>query len=148
MRIRPADADDIPLLIRWGYRRHLGSAYARVPFSSARMAKLLARLTLRDSGLVLIAERQGELVGGLVGEVKDSAWMDAKVGALWSVYIDGPKGRSAGLALLRRYVTWASGEGAQLIEANNSASMPDEDFVKMMQRLGFVRSGSHMHWSI
>lgn len=145
--VREAVFDDMVTLLEWAAARHHGSAYAGVPFDHKRAASKMARLMQRDDGLMLVAERDGELVGGLGAEIQPSTFLEGNVAVLWSMYAHPARGGAAGLALIRHYVEWAS-KRASLVEANNSDSMDDESFRKIMQRVGFQRSGSHMHLEV
>lgn len=148
MRVREAhDADDLQLLLEWTARRHVGSVYGAVPFSPLRAAGLLAKLMHRSDGLLAIAEHEGRPVAGLGGEIVNSAFTEARIATLWSLYADEGYGAAA-LPLLRYYVRWARTRGARLVEANNSRSMDDERFTRLLVRVGFARSGSHMHLEV
>lgn len=148
MRIREANADDLGLLLHWTARRHDGSIYRHVPFCPHRTAGLLAHLAESEGGLLVVAEHHGERVGGLGAEVVESRFMDGQVALLWSLYADEGRSGAVGVPLLRRYVEWATERGADLIEANNSASMDDPAFMRIAERLGFRRSGSHAHLEV
>ncbi|WP_070988487.1 GNAT family N-acetyltransferase [Halofilum ochraceum] len=148
MNIREADADDLGLMLHWTALRHAGSIYHHVPFSEDRASRLLAWFMVDEDGLLIVCEHAGERIGGLAAQVMDSRFMEGRVALLWSLYAEKGRGGLAAFPLMRRYVEWAQSRGANLVEANNSASMDDEDFMKFAGRLGFKRSGSHAHLEV
>ena len=148
MHIREATSDDLGMMLYWASLRHRGSCYRHVPFSEKRAANLLAYFVTSPNGLLVVAEQDGERVGGLAANIVDSHFMEGKVAMLWSLYADDGHGGRVTLPLLRRYVEWAVDHGANLIEANNSASMDDQVFMRICGRLGFKRSGSHAHLEV
>lgn len=148
MKVREADADDLGLMLHWTARRHAGSVYHHVPFSEDRASRLLAWFITSEDGLLIVCEHAGERIGGLAAHVMDSYFMEGRVAVLWSLYAHQGRGGVAAFPLMRRYVEWAKGRGADLVEANNSASMDDADFMRFAGRLGFKRSGSHAHLEV
>jgi hypothetical protein len=147
MNVREANADDLGLMLCWCARRHEGSVYRHMPFSETRAAQSWAGLMDSEDGLLLVAEHRGDRVGGLGAHIADSRCMEGRVAALWTLYADTGRG-ACGIPLIRRYVEWAQARGAGLIEANNSASMDDAAFMKIVGRFGFKRSGSHAHLEV
>ena len=68
MSIRTATLEDVPRLVELGAALHAESPrWSRIPFSPARAAETLTGLILHADGVVYVAERGGQIIGGIAG---------------------------------------------------------------------------------
>ncbi|MCP6456783.1 GNAT family N-acetyltransferase, partial [Klebsiella pneumoniae] len=72
MMIRNATAGDIPALIELGTRMYLESRYSQnSPFDADKCAELAQSLIYSPSGCVLVAEKDGHVIGWLGGGIAE-----------------------------------------------------------------------------
>ncbi|UPZ27366.1 GNAT family N-acetyltransferase [Streptomyces sp. LRE541] len=90
--------------------------------------------------LLLVAERDGEVVGHLAGVVAEgSAMRPVKVATLVSLYVrPAHRGTRTGARLVAAFLDWAREQGAQ--QAEVTAYAANEDAVRFYERNGF---GTH-----
>lgn len=72
MMIRNATAGDIPALIELGTRMYLESCYSEnSPFDADKCAELAESLIYSAAGCVLVAEKNGRVIGWLGGGIAE-----------------------------------------------------------------------------
>jgi GNAT superfamily N-acetyltransferase len=89
--------------------------------------------------LLLVAERDGEVIGHLAGTVADgSAMRPVKVATLLSMYVRPAHRRTrTGARLVDAFLAWAREQGAQQAQAQVTAYAANGDAIRFYGRNGF-----------
>jgi len=98
---------------------------------------LVSRIADEDS-LVLVAEKQGRVVGYLYADVESTSWMDLRgpCGLVHDIYVDPTARRSgAGLALLQAAVDWIRSRGETQVVLFTKTG--NEHAQRLFKSLGF-----------
>jgi len=109
--IREAVANDVPRLVEMGRRHIEGSRYGRfIDCDSEAMAATARMLIDSPDGLVLVAERDGEVVGmiGTIATLHPYSGRPVMAELFWWVE---PDRRGCGARLLRMAEDWARRHG-------------------------------------
>lgn len=110
--IREATHDDIPTMLVLGEEMHRESRYAQHPWNATKVAGLIATLIDSEDGLALVAERDGQMVGGFLGAAFDHWCTDARQSSDFAMFVlPEHRGTTIGARLLRRYAAWARTRG-------------------------------------
>jgi GNAT superfamily N-acetyltransferase len=141
--VRRALASDFAALVTMGEDMHDESPrFAGLGYSRERCFELLAGLSASPSGLVLVAEQGGELVGMVLGFVTRHFFSDDLTGSELVVYVTPhARGGSAAVKLIRHFEDWARELGAVDIVLGVSTEVQADRTAKLYQRLGFTPSG-------
>lgn len=138
--VRPANTADLPAALEMAARFYATTDYTKVAPMSADSVVKLGRLLL-DQGVLLVAEREGKLVG-LIGLIVaafpfNEAYRTAHE-VLW--WVD-PEEREtgAGVALLREMIPACKYRGAVAIQMLHLANSPPQA-AALYERLGFVHT--------
>jgi GNAT superfamily N-acetyltransferase len=144
MSIRPADRADIPRLLEFGPAMHAESPFwSRLPFSASQLVETLELLIGHELGFVWVAERNGVVVGVLLGSCEDYWMSSARVAMERALYVEpAARGGLYAARLVTAFVAWANEYGAALIFAGVSTGVHTERTVGLYERLGFVRNGA------
>lgn len=141
--IRKATLDDLPTLLALGASMHAESPrFSRLAFSASRLEETLRALILLPRGFVLVAELDGELIGGMAAMCMPH-WASADLLATDLALFVAPEHRGGLTAarLVRRYVGWAMGEGAKLIQLGVTTGVATEETARMFEAIGLRRCG-------
>lgn len=143
--IRPATIDDLPAILELGGRMHLESRFRALEFDLAKVARVFEQLINSDDGIVMLAEVNGRIVGGIAGVVVEHWFSVSKVAQDFALFIE-PEHRGGMLAvrLLRQYEKWAFEQGAVAVEMGINTGVHVEQTAKMLELLGF-RSVAVLH---
>lgn len=140
--IRRAQHADIPEIIRLSETMHMESRYRALPYNGAKFAGLLRGLIDTDSGLVVVAEKDGGLIGAIAGMVTDHFFADAKIAYEFGLYVEpAQRGTLAGYRLAKAYIDWATEQGADQIDMGITTGIAEERTGKMYERLGLKHVG-------
>lgn len=106
--IRLATTADIPRMLELCQQFHFQSPYKETPYSVSKTRSLLERVLKSDEGLILVAEREGVLIGLIGGLVAPIPFADVRVAQELAWWVD-PKYRPSkdGIKLLEAYEYWA-----------------------------------------
>ena len=116
--IRAAVVNDIPALLDMGMRFHEGSAYSKlIQPSKAKVAETLKFLIENDSGLVFVDDRDGKIVGAILGMVITHFVSGQITAAELSWWVDEEYRGLSGPRLLRAREDGAKAKGATTISA-------------------------------
>jgi GNAT superfamily N-acetyltransferase len=141
--LRAATIDDLPALVELGAVMHAESPrYARLRFDAGRLAQTLTGLLSTPDGFLWVAEREGEIVGGLAAVVVQH-WCSAdRVAADLALFMTpDARGTLAPARLVNRYVAWARERGAVHVQFGVSTGVHPEQTAQLLERLGFARCG-------
>jgi len=141
--IRPATLLDVPRIVELGALMHAESRFTMLRFDAEKMARATALLVNAPDGLVLVAEREGRVVGGFVGCAEEHFFSRDKFAFDLATYIDpAHRGGYLAAALLRRFVRWARSRGIACINAGIASGINHDVSERLYERLGFVRVGT------
>jgi GNAT superfamily N-acetyltransferase len=131
--IREATLGDVPRLVEMG-ARFLASTYAgSLTDNPVQMAHLAKHLITLETGLVLVAERSGRVVGMIGMLIFPHVLSGELCGGELFWWVD-PEARGVGLRLLRRAETWAIDRGAVRLQM----VAPTPDVGALYERLGYA----------
>lgn len=134
--IRPATLDDLPAILELGGRMHLESRFKALPFDLGKVAGIFERL-ISGAGIVMLAEVDGRIVGGIAGIVLEHWFSTTKVAQDFGLFIE-PEHRGGMLAvrLLRKYEAWAFEQGAHAVEMGINTGVHVEQTAKLLELMG------------
>ncbi|MCC7310798.1 MAG: GNAT family N-acetyltransferase [Sulfuritalea sp.] len=143
--IRPATLADLPRLIQLAKTMHAESRLAVLSFNPD---KVLAMLTYcLQSGLLLVAERDGEIIGGFAGIIEEHWFSDDLVATDMGLFVEpGKRGGFAAAALVSAFLDWAEQRGAKMTDILINTGVRVEDTAKLLDRLGGGRVGLIYSW--
>lgn len=139
--IRPGKLEDIDTLIDLGRIMHAESPrWSRLTYNEDRVRKTLTTLIDSPDGLVLVAERSGLMVGGIIA-CMSLDWMSDDRTAQELALFMLPEYRSSitPCRLISGLMAWAKIKGAAWVEAGVSTGVHVERTTELYERLGFER---------
>lgn len=142
--IRHANTGDIPVLIELGMRMYLESQYADTsPFDEQKCADLAKQLIGSPVGCVLVAEKDGQIVGWMAGGIGEQ-WFSRKLMAFeYGLFIaPGQRGGSAAPRMVKAFIAWAKNNGAAVVNMGITTGVHEERTGTTYERLGLQRFGS------
>lgn len=139
-KVRAATPVDIPALVALGLQMHGEGRYRDVPFEPGRVAEALgAAMRL---GIVLVAERQGEIVGGVALIVTPYFFSSQLVASDLALFVStGARGGPAAIKLVQTATDAAMRMGCREVVFSSSVGVNPERFGKFMTHLGFTQRG-------
>lgn len=140
--MRPAALEDVPALVELGRLMHAESPrWSRLPYSAERVSSTLRTLIESPDGLVLVADRSGKLVGGILGLMSWDWMSDQRTAQELALFmLPEYRGSITPCRLVAGLVAWAKIKGAQWIEAGVSTGVSVERTARLYEALGFERS--------
>lgn len=141
--IRPATHADIHKLLELGEAMHAESRYAAHPWDTLKVGALIRGLIESPDGLVLVAERDGELVGGFLAMVSLAFYSSVtRIAEDFALFVHpGKRGGLAGSQLLAAYLDWAQGKGA-IPRAGITTGVAPEQTARLFAAHGFTAVGT------
>lgn len=142
--IRPATPGDGPTLGRYGgalMRQHHEFdplRFVRSENPEAGYGRFLVSQLREPDGVVLVAERAGEVIGYAYAGLEPMSWKDlrAACGYLHDVFVDpGARGAGAGAKLVRAALAWLESKGAPRVVLMSASR--NEGAQRLFARLGF-----------
>lgn len=146
VRVRRAGHSDLRALIDMAAEMHRDSSFAPMRFDARHFGEFLVGLMAGGEHVVLVAERDDEVLGGVMASVVPSMFGPDLVACEHGLFVR-PEHRAAGAALplVRAYLDWAEAQGAKRVNAGNSAGMDDSRYVRLMEHCGLTKAGSLMY---
>lgn len=140
--IRELRVEDIPAVIRLARMMHTEGAFAFLDFSTEKMARLFFHCVESDDHLCLVAEKDGELVGGYMAYITPYYFGNDLLAQELALFI-APEYRGGSLAvkMTKRYMKWASDRGVKEIMAGASMGIKSDKVRSLYERLGFETIG-------
>lgn len=141
--VRNANAGDIPVLIELGERIYIESRYSQnSPFDEEECAELARTLISSPAGCLLVAEKEGSVIGWLAGGIAEQ-WFSRQLMAFKYGLFIAPEYRSgtAGLRLTKAFIVWVKNHGATLINMEITTDVHEERTGDLYSRLCLQRSG-------
>jgi GNAT superfamily N-acetyltransferase len=145
-KIRFATQQDIPSLIGIGHIAHAESTQSRFVFNPQRLtAQLEACLNPPNPKYcLLVAEREGQLIGAIWGYIDQHYFSDAKVATELMFFVHPDfRGSPVAFRLLLAYRKWAENRGAQEIMICMTTGNDIEKFDRFLKRCGFSHVGGN-----
>lgn len=140
--IREAAHADIGTLLLLAEAMHAESKWHRMHFDLEKTAVLFRHLIDHPTGCVLVAERDGEVIGGMAGWCDEHFFSQDKFAGEFGVFVQpGKRGGIAAARLLRAFRAWAINAGAAFIEVGITTGVHVERSAKLYEALGFQRAG-------
>lgn len=141
--IRNATTADIPSLIELGTRMYLESRYsANSPFDADKCAELAKSLISSPAGCVLVAEKEGQVVGWLGGGIAEQFFSSQLMAFEYGLFVAPEhRGGSAGPRLARTFIDWAKDHGAAVINMGITTGVHAERTGALYSRLGLQLTG-------
>jgi GNAT superfamily N-acetyltransferase len=143
MNIRTLEVEDLDACIRIGSMMHAESVYHVHPFSDDRL-RFLAHMCFTDPNYVcLVAERDDEIVGLMVGISGQNFFAETRYAADLALYV-APKhrGSTAAIRLVIEFTKWAQSLGCNELRCGVTTGINDEVAIKLYKRFGFEYGGS------
>lgn len=143
MMIRNATAGDIPALIELGTRMYLESRYSEnSPFDADKCAELAESLIYSAAGCVLVAEKNGQVIGWLGGGIAEQFFSRQLMAFEYGLFVAPEhRGGSAGPRLARAFIEWSKEHGAAVINMGITTDVHAERTGQLYSRLGLQRTG-------
>lgn len=143
MSIRAATIEDVPRLVELGQAMHSESPrFSRLTFDADKLAAFLGSAVNAPHVLVLVAERDGQIVGGFVGLAMEHWASRDLVATDLALFIDpGKRGGLMASRLLRAYLDWAELRGAKLIQCGITTGVEELATGRLYEALGLSRCG-------
>jgi len=143
--IRPANDEDLPALTALGRRMHDESPrWSRLSFDAARAHATLAMLLDNEDGLLLVAEHEGAIAGGIAAMCAPHWSSRDRVAFDLGLFL-APEARGGmdAVRLVRAYREWARGRGAVHITLGISTGVHAEQTGHLYERMGFTCCGQN-----
>ncbi len=139
--IRPATFDDINTIVLMGESLHRESPrWSRINYNRAKVADMLARLITQSWGLLLVAEQEGEIIGGIAATALPHwASDDILVEELSFFMKPEHRGSLAAARLICCFKKWAELKKGVWAHAGTSTGVEPERTAKLYEKLGFTR---------
>ena len=124
---------------------HAEGAFAGLPFDRAKVAALIKRCILTQDYIALVAERDGQIVGGLLARVTQYFFCNELLATDYGVYMRPDcRGGTLGARMIKGYIDWARSKGAREVSIGISVDIHRDRVGKLLERLGFsCRGGSY-----
>ena len=136
--IRNATEQDIPKLVEMGQALHDESTYKHVEYSPERVAET-CRLMIAN-GFLVVAEKDGEVIGVMMGDVYVPWYTTERMGIDYTLYIM-PEHRNGLIAvkMIKRFEQWCIAMGAKQIRPGIGTGVKGAE--RLYKALGYVVSG-------
>ena len=144
---RKSEIKDLPLLRLFAEGFATESArYQHLGVNVNKVVTLLERFTKDDTdGVVLIAESNGNVLGGFVGAISEE-WQSDRSVAFDLINYVMPEARSLGVGkeLAKAFVEWGKAKGAGIIQCGTATGVNTEHAVELYSSLGFTEQGKFL----
>lgn len=136
--IRNATEQDIPKLVEMGQALHDETTYKHVEYSPERVAET-CRLMIAN-GFLVVAEKEGEVIGVMMGDVYIPWYTTERMGIDYTLYIM-PEHRNGLIAvkLIKRFEQWCIAMGAKQIRPGIGTG--DPSVIRLYKALGYKSVG-------
>jgi len=136
--IRNATVEDIPKLVEFGQQLHDTSTYKHINYAPEKVEATMK--TLIAAGFAVVAVKDGEVVGGMAGDVHTPWYSHDRMGFDYSIYIE-PQHRNGLIAvkMIKRFEEWCIGMGAKQIRPGIGTG--DPSVLRLYKALGYNTVG-------
>lgn len=146
--IRAATTDDIPRMVELGRAMHAESpAFGAMRFDADKLAGVIAAAMGSPVGFAMVAERDGEVIGGMVAMAAPHYFSPDLVACDLALFIQAEhRGGMAAVRLLAAYREWGIGIGAAKVQLGVMAGIEAWMVEALCERLGARRVGVVMEF--
>jgi GNAT superfamily N-acetyltransferase len=143
MQIRPATIEDLPALLELGRRMHQESPrFNRLSFNDEKVRNLLMMATVSPNYCMLVADNDGEMVGGFAGFIAAHWFSDDLVASDLALFVQpGRRGGLAGARLVKEFIAWAKERGPKQINLGISTGVSVEETAQLYSAIGLKQFG-------
>ena len=139
---RFATADDVPRVLELLAMMHRESRFAEWPIYDEQLQHLVQSLIDHEDGACLVAERDGKIVGVMLGLVQEFFFSRERMATELLLYVvPEDRGSWAAVRLAHRFIQWADATDAVEIQAGVSAGIANKDAERFYSALGFASLG-------
>lgn len=139
--IRDAVLEDLPEIIEM-VRVSTASTLPSLSFDPDVTHDVVEEGILDQDMLVAVAEDDQGLCGYVIGQMSLCWFGNDRIASDWMVYSDERAKGWLGYRLLSRFVDWAKENNARLVNTINVSEIPDAGFCRVLERLGYKKTGS------
>ena len=140
--LRDARHADVPRLIELGQAMHAESKYRCYDFDPLKLANTISELIELERGIAIVAEVQGQIVGGLIGYLAEHYFGNNLAAYNMALFIPAEhRNGMVGPRLITKYIEQARSKGASEIVISNTTGYEKERVGRLFQRLGFKHDG-------
>jgi GNAT superfamily N-acetyltransferase len=141
--IRLATLDDVPDLIQLGAQMHAETAYQRFHFDPAKVKDLLTTLISVSRGIVVVAEEDFEIHGGLMAAVAEQWFGPDLVATDYALFLSPEyRGGSTAKQLIQEYVRQAKAKGASQVLLGVTTGLDETKVQRLFNMLGGTKLGA------
>lgn len=136
--IRRATLEDMPALLRMAAAMLANSDYSTFDVDEARFVSFAGPLVTH--GFVIVAEKDGQVVGALLGDVVTPWFSTKRMGVEYAVYIE-PEHRNGLMAarMINQWAQWCKEQGA--VQCRPGISTGNFEVARLYEALGFKQCG-------
>lgn len=143
--IREATMLDIPDLLDLGEIMHAESRMSPWPFAREKVGNLMAGLIEIPNGCLLVAEHQGEVVGGFAGWCDEHWACHVRQASDFALFVTPTRrGGIAAARLIQAFKDWALKQGADVVQVGISTGVNVETGTRLFELAGFRSIGPIM----
>jgi len=140
--IRNATTEDLPRLLELGEAMHAESRYSIMNFDREKVAGLLTTLMTTDTGFLMVAEKDGRIIGGFAGIVSEHWFSHDKLASDIALFIEqDARGGMTAPRLLRAFLTWADGHGVKVKDIGVNTGIHTNQTGRLYEKLGGKLAG-------
>lgn len=142
MLVRRFEPQDLEECILLGAMMHEESVFRDQPFSRDRLAFLAHLCVTNQDYACFVAERNGQVIGLMVGLKGQHFFSDSKYAADLALYVEPRhRGSTAAIRLVIEFSKWAEASGCNEIRCGVTTGINDEVGGKIYKRFGFHDGG-------
>lgn len=136
--VRQANLGDLYQLMDIAEAMHHESPrYSALEFSKEKMQALYIKLIEQDNCLMLVADKDGEVVGGLGGAISEGWFTTDLIASEFGVFlIPEHRGGITAARMIKQFIDWAKWNGAKMINLGISTGIHTEETAKLYRSLG------------
>lgn len=132
-----------------GASMHAESSYNSYRFDPAKVKQTLEDIINSDIGIPIVAERDGVLIGGMVGLLVSHYFGPDKVAIDYALFIAQEERRGRlGLKILKAWIEEAKSLGADQISIANSTGVEIDKVKALYEFVGFKQVGYVFHMGV
>jgi len=146
IKIRKATLEDIERMVELGAEMHLESSYRCYDFNPTKTANTLVSVIEDRRGIAIVAEKDGIIVGGFLGNVSSHYFGNDLVASDMALFVtkEERRGRLA-IRLLTEFMDIADSLGAKHISIGTTTGVNADRVKALYEHFGLKHVGYHFH---